>query len=174
MTEIWAITIASLFCRHLPWLKNWRTWQHRKKKPRQRHPRKGRALTCITFSPNVLLGMIEISPTQQQSSTFDHDLAVVKYSTIKPLENSRLYSRRVGKLCPWIIICHFCWIIRAQICWQRIKVSVQILLLIIPSSCHLTFKRRRLYSTISAMRLTFLNHFLTQTNQTQVQCSLEI
>lgn len=37
---------------------------------------------------------------------------------------------------------------------------------IIPSSCHLTFKRRRLYSTISAMRLTFLNHFLTQTNQT--------
>lgn len=107
MTEIWAITITSLFCRHLPWLKNWRTWQHRKKKPRQRHPRKGRALTCITFSPNVLLGMIEISPTQQQSSTFDHDLAVVKYSTIKPLENSRLYCRRVGKLCPWIIICHF-------------------------------------------------------------------
>lgn len=47
-----------------------------------------------------------------------------------------------------------------------IKVFVQILLLIIPSSCHLTFKRRRLYSTISAMRLTFLNHFLTQTNQT--------
>lgn len=38
--------------------------------------------------------MIEISPTQQQSSPFDHDLAVVEYSSIKLQGNSKFIAEK--------------------------------------------------------------------------------